>query len=285
MPQRHQAFNQRAADTPTPRLQRTTGSGRVRFRADGEVTRLAELRQAGALRIRLPRVPADAAQEAVVINTAGGLTGGDRLDLAVALDGHADAVVTTAACEKFYRSAGGEARVSTTIALGPGSRLHWLPQPAILFDGGRMRRTVAVDMTADATLIAVEGLILGRTAMGEDVVDGWVHDGWRIRRDGRLILADAFRAGPGVRARLGGAATLRGMRASASVVYVAPDAERRLDAARGLLDDCGGDAAASVWDGVLLVRLAAADGATLIGDLSRFLAGFRARALPRSWLC
>ncbi len=43
-------------------------------------TRISRLYQEGAAKIRLPRV-ADDPLEAVLINTAGGLTGGDRLRL------------------------------------------------------------------------------------------------------------------------------------------------------------------------------------------------------------
>ena len=273
-------------DTAAAPLQRTTGTGRVGFSGDAVGgSRLAELRQAGALRIRLPRAPTRRPAEAVIVNTAGGLTGGDRFDLAVALEPDAGAVITTAACEKFYRSAGGTAAVSTTVTLATASRLDWLPQPAILFDGADVRRTLAVDMDGDAALTAVEGVILGRTAMGETVVAGSIHDGWRIRRGGRLVFADAFRAGPEIAARLDGGATLRGMRALASFVYVAPDAEARLGQARAFLGACSAETAASAWDGVLVARFAAADGGTLMAALAKFLAAFRAQPLPRSWSC
>jgi urease accessory protein len=41
-------------------------------------------------------------------------------------------------------------------------------------------------------LLAVETLVLGRGAMGEAFTQGLVHDAWHIRRDGRLIWADAL---------------------------------------------------------------------------------------------
>jgi urease accessory protein len=263
-------------------LQRTSGSARVRFRADAGKMRLSEFYQAGALRLRLPHADPP---EVVVVNTAGGLTGGDRLDLEVVMGERTSASLTTAACEKVYRSVGGDAGVTATLRLDAESRLDWLPQPLILFDGARVRRTLAVDMQADATLLAVEGLIFGRTAMGEDLIAGTVHDGWRVRRAGRLVYADAFRVGPEVRSRVNGAATLRGMRASASLLYVAPDAEQRLAAARLLLEACAGEAGASAWDGVLLVRFAGRDGHGLISDLVGFLTAFRGTAMPRSWGC
>jgi urease accessory protein len=106
-----------------------------------------------------------------------------------------------------------------------------------------------------------------------------------VRRADRLVFADAFRAGPAIRGRLQGTATLNRMRARAAIVYVAPDAEARLAMARMLLPACGGAVAASAWDGILLVRMAAADGQTLTADMARFLTGFRGAAVPRSWSC
>ena len=175
-----------------------------------------------ALRLRLPHLMGDGV-EVVAINTAGGLTGGDRFDLAVDVEEQAHAVVTTAACEKIYRAADGEAVVKSAVTIGSGARLEWLPQPMITFDGARVRRSLSVDVAVGATLLAVEGVILGRTAMGEELRSARIRDGWRVRRAGALIYADAFVADGDLRGDLAGQATLRGARAFATVLYVAPD--------------------------------------------------------------
>jgi urease accessory protein len=263
------------------RLERTVGIGRVRITKGG----IAELYQEGALRLRLPNVGAGCGTEVVAINTAGGLTGGDRLDLTVTLDPGTTAALTTPASEKIYRSAGGEAVVANTVTLAQGSRLDWLPQPMILFDGARTRRALAADIAEDATLLAVEGVILGRTAMHEDVRSGAIHDSWRIHRGGRLVYADAFRAAGDLRAALAGTATLGGARAFATLLYVAPNAEQRLDSARAGLRELAGHAGASAWNGTLVARFLAADGQALVSAVGAFLTAFRAAPLPRSWLC
>ncbi len=267
-------------DALAPALERAKGVGRVRV----GVTGIAEIYQEGALRLRLPSVPGRDATEVVVINTAGGLTGGDRMDLRVTIDAGARATFTTPACEKIYRSSGGEARVSTVVSVGANARIDWLPQPMIVFDGARVRRQLDVDLAADASLLAVEGTVLGRTAMNEDLRSGAVHDAWRIRRSGTLIYADAFRAVDDVRASLAGTAALHGARAFATAIYVAADAEARLELTREALATSG-RAAASAWNGMLAVRFLAPDGQALIDDLATFLAAFRAASLPRSWLC
>jgi urease accessory protein len=263
-------------------LERTSGRGRVRLAKSG----IAELYQEGALRLRPTR--RDGPAEIIAINTAGGLTGGDRLDLTARLDADTSAVITTPACEKIYRSADGDAIVQNAVHLAERSRLDWLPQPMILFDGARIDRRLDVAMAADATLLAVEGMILGRTAMAEEMTSGKVRDSLRVRRDGRALYADSFRADGAegsIRDRLAGRATLYGGRALATLIYVAPDAEQRLDAAREALSRSASETGASAWNRMLVVRLLAADGQALIADLTGFLSAFRGRPLPRSWLC
>jgi urease accessory protein len=260
-------------------LERTSGRALVRVARSG----IAELYQEGALRLR-PTRSVDPV-EIVAINTAGGLTGGDLLDLTVVLDSGTAAVVTTPACDKIYRSADGDAVVVNTLRLGSESQLDWLPQPMIVFDGARIHRRLDFDMAVDATLLAVEGVILGRTAMAEEITSGAIHDAWRLRRGGKLVYADAFRATGDARASLSGRATLGGARAFGTLLYAAPDAEQRLDMARHVLAGLQAETGASAWNGILAVRFLAADGQALIADVSAFLSAFRGLSLPRSWLC
>lgn len=131
------------------RLQRSSGQGRLAVRrADGR-TRLADLYQEGAQKIRLPRPLGRRDLEAVLINTAGGLTGGDRLCWSVEAAAGSALTVTSQACEKVYRSLGDSARVTSRLALGPGARLCWLPQETILFDGSRLDRRLSAEMAPD----------------------------------------------------------------------------------------------------------------------------------------
>ena len=174
--------------------QRVDAEGRLAVASRGGQTRLLRLGQEGAAKIRLPRVPEGAPLEAVLINTAGGLTGGDRLAWAVDLAADARAVVTTQACEKIYRSAGGLAEVSSRLRLGPAARLAWLPQEAIVFDGARLARRLDVELAEGAEVLVLEAVVFGRAAMGEQVVTAEISDRWEVRRDGRLSTRRRFRS-------------------------------------------------------------------------------------------
>jgi urease accessory protein len=257
---------------------RAQGAVRVAVRLAGGRTRLARLYQQGSARCLLPRLPDRT--EAVLLNTAGGITGGDRLDYTAEAEAGARLTVTTQAAERIYRAQPGSVgRLTTRLTLGPRACIHWLPQETILFDHGALERRLEVDMASDATLLALEPLILGRARMGERVERGHLTDQWRIRRDGRLVYADALRLTGAVADIAARPGVFGANRAAASLVYVAPDAEDRLAEARALLPVLAG---ASAWDGLLAVRMLAADGAALRTALIRFLSAFIG-GVPRVW--
>lgn len=267
------------------RPQRARGSVRIGFglhdgSGDGR-TRLTDLYQAGSAKAMLPRSHAPH-PEATLINTAGGLTGGDRFDWQVDLGPGARATLATQTAERVYRSVAGTARVDISLSVGTGAHLDWLGQETILFEDSALERRLRLDLAGDATALIVEPLVFGRAAMGEspDRID--LTDRWTITRDGRPLHVEATRIRPPMSA-LRGAAALDGGRAVATVVYAGQDAEDRLGPARSLLPSDGVRAAASAWGGRLVVRLLADDARPLRGALKHFLTGFRGAALPRVW--
>jgi urease accessory protein len=267
--------------------QRVDGSGRLAAALVDGRSRVADLYQRGAGKIRLPAAQADAL-EAVLINTAGGMTGGDRLDWTVDVGAGASAALTTQACEKAYRSSTGTARIRTRASVAPGGRLAWLPQETILYDGSSLERTLDVDLAEAASALVVESVIFGRRAMGETVRRAHFRDSWRIRVGHRLVHADALAFSGEVAASLPRRAVADGATAFATVLLVGPEAERRLDHARSILGEDGG---ASAWQvggdmrcGKLLARLVAKDGYDLRRRLIPLLALLNDEAaLPRVW--
>lgn len=271
-----------------PALQRVRGEGRLAVKSLGGRTRIDRLYQEGAAKIRLPHGTDGDGLEAVLINTAGGLTGGDRIAWSLDLAPGTRVSATTQACEKTYKAdPGAHAEVNVRLSLGAGASLAWLPQETILFDRAALRRTIDVDMEAGARLLLVEPLLFGRLAMGESVAAGSFHDRWRIRHAGRLVHAEEFAIGGAIGATLAETAVAGGGCAAATLLLVAEDAAERLDAVRACLGDAG---AASAWavgagkPGKLLARIVAADGYALrkvLVPLIRLLNG--QAGLPRIW--
>jgi urease accessory protein len=260
---------------------RACGGVRVRFAASARQTQAVERAESGGYRVRFPRIAETC--EAVLINTGGGMAGGDRMHTDIALDACSAAIVTTQAAEKIYRSQGALTEIGIDLNLAAGSRLDWLPQEMILFCGSRWRRSLAADIAADASLTIAESIVFGRIAMNEIVDRGFCHDRWRIRRDGKLIFAEDVRLDGNPSGLLAAKASGNGARALATILHAAPDAEQRLDEARDLLANASCECGASAWSGMLLVRLLSRDPQALRADLVRFLEGFRRVPMPRSW--
>lgn len=235
---------------------------------------LRRLREEGAAKVRMPRGSTDA----ILINTGGGLAGGDRFRFDITVESQGHLTVTSQAAERVYCTLGPPATVDVTLRAEAGSSVTWLPQETILFDGAALSRSITAELADDARLLAVESVVLGRAASGETVTQAKLHDRWRIRQAGKLIFADdlAFDGVPP-----DSLATLGEARAFATIVLVGSDAEDLVDRVRAEIGDAG---SASAWFGKLVARLCARDGfilrKSLIPALSVLNTG---RALPRTW--
>jgi urease accessory protein len=258
--------------------------GRIAFavQAKAGVTRRTRVREEGSLRVRFPG-PASAELEAVIVNTAGGVAGGDRFALDVTVEPGARLVVTTAAAEKVYRTLEPDATIDVKLAVGATSSLAWLPRESILFNRARLRRTINIDLAEDARLLLAEAIVFGRSGMGEAVDDAGVFDRWHLHRGGRLIHAEAMRLDGAVAAKLAQPAVANGGVAVATVLIVPAD-EAVAAGIRALDDHFHGEVGVSAWNGFAVVRLCAADGAALRHDLVAVLTAVHQGSLPRLWL-
>ena len=266
--------------------QRALGALHVAVKRRGAASVLADLRQDGCLKARFPR-PVDWV-EVVTLNSSGGVAGGDRLESDFVVREGARATFASQAAERFYRAlpADPPAHIRTRLTLAEGAAAEWLPQEGILFDRAALDRVLEVELAADAWFLGVESLVFGRTAMGERVGTARLSDTIRVRRAGRLVLHDAIRLHGPVAEALARPALARGAAAVATLIHVAPDAEARLDDFRAACADAPAEVGASAWDGMLVGRVVARDGAclraTIVAGLNCLRAG---RSLPRVWQC
>ena len=267
-------------------LQRAVGELRVTVKRFGPETVLDDLRQVGCLKARFPRRIVPGWMDIVMLNTGGGVAGGDRLDLSFGVGQGGQATIAAQAAERFYRARTADApsSVRTRLTVAAGAALEWLPQETILFDRCVLDRRLEVDLAPDARFLGVETIVFGRTAMGEHVQQGWLRDLIRVRRGGELLLHDAIRLDGEIDSTLQRPAVGGGAKVVATMVYVASDAGEKLEAVRAALG--AAEAGASVWNGMLIVRILGADSASVRGTVVAALAVLRdARPLPRVWLC
>ena len=256
--------------------------------ADG-ATRLALLEQRTPLRVLLPRVPRGEVPEIVLINTGGGVVGGDRLAIEVVAGPGTRLRATSQAAEKIYRSAGRASALEVSLIAGRDAWLEWLPQATILFDRCSFRRQIVLDLAPSARALAGEITVLGRAAHGERLTFGSIRDRWRVCRDGRLLWADALRLEGGLGPCLEAPFGLAGARALATLIYVAPDARSWLEPARALIGAPGVTAGVTCLPGVLIGRWLGPDAAALSRAYGAFAARLRAlvaglpERLPTVW--
>lgn len=273
-----------ATDAAAISSQRVAARARIEIEHRAGRSRLARLYQDGAAKIRLPDTGGDPL-EAVLINMAGGLTGGDRIGWEVAVGAGARASITTQACEKVYRALAGQAEVDVRLTVGEGGRLAWLPQETIVFDRSAFSRSLDVDVARGAEALIVEATVFGRSAMGERAKDGLFRDRWRVRCEGKLVHAEEFSVGPDMETTLVKPASAGGRIAMATLLLISDETEVLVEPARRIIGDDGG---VSAWNvagtGKLLARLYAEDGYQLRKRLMPLVALLNGQAgLPRLW--
>ncbi len=261
------------------RLQRARGCASVGLVLRGGAATLNLLHQEGSAKAFLPRVHRPV-PEVVFLNTAGGLTGGDRLSFDLALGPGVRAVGTTQTAERAYASLGGRAVMSVGLRLAEGAMLDWLPQETILFDRSALSRRTRVEMGSGSRLVLAEIVVLGRKAMGETVARLRLDDRREVWRAGVPVLVEPLRLTDATLAC--GPAALGAARAIATVALVAPGAEAALGAVRAALPE-GVEAAASGWNGRLVIRFAGPDLRPVKQAVAGVLAMLRGAPLPRVW--
>ena len=247
------------------------------------------MRESGPSRLRLPRRHEGDAVEAVLLNTAGGIACGDAFVVEAILDPGAEGVLTTIAAEKVYRSDGAVSTITTRATLAAGAGLAYLPQETILFDRAALHRRFEANLAPDARLLAFEAVVFGRAARHEAMTGGSLVDAWRIRRGGRLVVADTLRLDGALGTLLDRPIIGGGARALATLIDVSAEAEGRLDEMRAHLDAAGAnteggvEAAASAWNGHLVARFLAHDADALKAVAVRVLIAYRGVPMPRVW--
>ncbi|MCF6328068.1 MAG: urease accessory protein UreD [Devosiaceae bacterium] len=274
-----QVGNQRESKTAARvKLQRSVGLAKVGFAQNG----LETLYQSGCAKIMLPKSYC-AIPEAIIVNTGGGLTGGDKFHIHATVKAGANLCVSSQTAERIYRSVGGQAKVLNSIKMGAGCSLEWLPQETILFEGSALNRKFEARLEMDSCLLALETLVLGRAEMGEVLTSVNFNDQWRIWRDGKIIYGDGLRIDAQALDKLSQPAVFGANRALAVLLYVAPDATERLAEAKSLLRELNVETAISAWNGMIVVRFISEEANMIRSAIKKYLLGFRGRDLPRVW--
>src|SRR5262245_12751327 len=272
-------------------LQRAVGRCRIVLRGSEAGTRIEELFEQSPIRVLFPKTGHSPLEEAVLINTAGGVAGADRLECSITALPGSSIAVTSQAAEKVYRALREPARILTTLKAHEGAKLAWLPQETIIFNCARLHRTIEIELFSGTELLALEWLVLGRAAHGEVVQAGQITDSWRVKTDGRLSWADSFRITDEIFPQLGRRSLLSNCNAIASLIYFGPDLNKRLEFLRAITPSQGCHYGATLVGGLIVVRFATPESSYLKVALRSFLRQFGSELgmgpfqVPKMWEC
>ncbi len=251
-------------------------------KALGRKTVIDGFQQSGSYKCMFPRAQ-DLGLEAVLLNTAGGITGGDQFRFTGQIAPDTTVTLTTQACERVYKAQPGQVgTVRNTIKVGGGARLNWLPQETILYDNSALNRRLIVDLDPGAQALVVEPLIFGRQAMGETLGDIRLWDHIELRLGNQPLFLDAIRFEGDLNAHLGRPDIGGGAGAMALVILASTSAGGLLQAVRETLPDTGG--ASLIREGLMVVRILAPSGFALRRILLPVLRRLNSETLPRCWM-
>jgi len=250
-----------------------------------------DLYQKSPIRVLFPRTTAAGVEEAVLVNTSGGIAGGDRLEASVVAIEDASITITTQAAEKVYRAIAESAQILTTLKVRDTARLLWLPQETIVFNRARVFRETRVEIASGTELLALEWLVLGRAAHGEKLSAATITDRWRVMKDGRIVWADSFRITDEILRHLCRKALLADCTAVATLVYFGGELGALLEFVRELAPSLECQCAATLVNGLMVARFAARTSYDLKTALRSVLREFggglgrRPFRVPRMWSC
>ena len=265
-----------------PTLQRARGLLNISTQKAYQTnTRLKKLRQEGSYRASFPR-HSKGNIETVIINTAGGVTSGDKFTTTITAHENSQISITTQAAERIYRARDtlvGE--IQTSLCLQKNAQLYWLPQETILFDGARLKRRLDVDLHSSAKFLMVEPLVFGREASGEKLLSGMLDDRVSISSNGQPIYIDRIKLKDNITDQLMRPALAYNSHAVVSIVLVKPNAKLLLEPVRALLPQKAG--ASLLNDNILVVRMLAQDSYEMRTATFPILTLLTHNTVPKNW--
>ena len=245
------------------------------------VTTLKDLRQEGSMRVVFPK-SLNNNFEAVIVNTAGGITSGDKFSIFAEVGEGAKLSLTTQAAERVYCASNSDfGLVQNKLIIAENAQLYWLPQETILFNGSRMQRQLNVEIATTAKFLFLEPLVFGREASGEELRCCFFKDRVQIFCNNRPIYIDGIKMNGDVADVLRKTCVGNENRALANIVLFDKDSTNLIDKIRELLPQNAG--ASLISENLLGIRILAASSFELRKILLPILTLLTNDTLPKNW--
>lgn len=265
-------------------LQRSKGIGFLSYKTIDNTTKLNDLFQQGSLKIRFPS-SFNEFSEAVLINTAGGYTGGDYCKLKIEVDKDSKVLISGQAAEKVYKCIDGKVKIINQIYLGEKSKFLWLPQELIMFNESRIKRCNTINLSQSSMFFGVESVVFGRHKMGEKVYEGMFDERWKIILNNKLIFSDFSFIDGDINQKIKNPAILDGSNSMSSIIFYKNNMGNLLDKIRNSIVDLPCETGVSmILNNLMVFRLVSKNSRILKEAISKiFYLIFPDLELPKTW--
>jgi len=223
-------------------------------------------------------------KELILVNTAGGLTSGDKFNYNVDIIKNSNIFVTTQTAERVYKGLEDNAKININLTVDNSSKLFWIPQELILFNFCNFTRNIEVNIQPNSNFLMAESMIFGRTAMGEILEKGFVKDNWKIFLNDKLIHAEAISLSDNIKDNLSNIASAQdGVAVSNIFIYGKNFFTKENDLMKLIKNSDKVLLSHSIWNDKILIRIVAKEAFNLKKIQKKIILLFSENILPKVW--
>ena len=169
---------------------------KLRFARSGPRTILAQSRFSLPLQALAPLTLEGGAAYMMLLNPTGGVLGGDHLVTEIVLEAGTHVCLTTPSATRVYRTTEHRAIVETTIRVGEGATLEYLPDHVIPHSGSAIHQSLRIEVAPGSHAIVLDAMASGRRARGERWKFREMNSRTEVFVSGKLAYINSTRIAP-----------------------------------------------------------------------------------------
>ncbi len=260
------------------KLEKSFGKLDIKFKNN----EILKFYQEGSSKAIIPNVDEDLNQM-ILINTAGGITSGDKFSTCIELD-NSFLCTSSQAAEKIYKGLNNPGNINVEINVKNNSCIYWLPQEMILFNNCNIKRNINVNISKCSNLLMCESIIFGRTSMKEKFTKGLYLDFWQISQNEKLVHTEALNTDGYDASVFSKVATFNSNCALNTIIGVGKEILNKAEIIKkNLKENSMSTSEISIWDEKLIIRTMSIDNYHLRFAVKNILSYFFKKNIPKIW--